>query len=581
MIKRVWEAFGNYKKYVILCIFTTFFEATAYLTIPTFMAHVFDFGIANKNSSYIIRAGIIMVILALSAMVIGLLGNYASSLSAQGIGFNLRGSLFDHIMDFSSSNIDNFTESSLITRLNGDVNSIQTAIVQIMRMLFSGTWRILIALILAFFINAKLTLILVIGIIAFFLCLMLIFGLTMPWFPILQKETDRLNLVTQENTIALRVVKTFIRESYEEKKFNTPNSKLVNIMENAYGKMLSIMPMSTLVMNGMLTAVLWFGGMQAGTENMGFGSLTTFLSYSIQVSSSFFLLTLVSGQLGKAATCIKRIYEVIDYRPVIKNDKQKTELLMKKGEIELNNVCLKYIENNSMPPLSGINLKIPAGMFVGIIGSTGAGKSSLINLIPRLYDVSEGTIRIDGLDIHKYTLNNLRAAITIVPQSNVLFSGTIRENLKWGKPDATDEEITAVCKAAQAYDFIMKLPKGYDTWLEQGGSNLSGGQRQRLCIARALIKNAKILLMDDCTNALDTITEIKIREKLRKDYNKLTTLLIAQKISSVKDADMIIVLDDGKISGVGTHNQLLTKNQVYREINNSQAKEGFQYEDKR
>lgn len=575
MIKRVWKAFGNYKKYVILCIFTTFFEAAAYLTIPTFMVHVFDFGIANRNSSYIIRSGITMVILALFAMVIGLLGNYASSLSAQGIGFNLRGNLFNHIMDFSSSNIDTFTESSLITRLNGDINSIQTAILQIMRMLFSGTWRILIALILAFFINAKLTLILIIGIIAFLLCLILILGLTMPWFPFLQKETDRLNMITQENIIGLRVVKTFIRESYEEEKFDTANSKLVNIMEKAYGKMLSIMPISTLVMNGMLTAVLWFGGMQAGTKSMGFGSLTTFLSYSIQVTSSFFLLTLVSGQLGKAATCIKRINEVLDYIPVNKKETQKTEIPINKGDIELNNVCLNYNENNSIPSLSGINLKIPAGMFVGIIGSTGAGKSSLVNLIPRLYDVSEGTIRIDGSDIRKYTLNTLRGAITMVPQSTSLFSGTIRENLKWGKPDATDAEITAVCKAAQANDFIRKMPKGYDTCLEQGASNLSGGQRQRLCIARALIKNAKILLMDDCTNALDTITEIKIREKLRKNYNKLTTLLIAQKISSVKDADMIVVLDGGKIVGVGTHNQLLDENQIYREINKSQTKEGF------
>lgn len=573
MTKKIWKAFGSYKKYVILCIFTTFFEAASYLAIPTFMAHIFDFGLANKDSSYVIRTGAIMITLALSAMAIGLLGNYASSLCAQGLGFNLRESLFEHIMNFSSQDIDDFTTSSLITRLNSDVNSIQTAIIQIMRMLFSGTWRIIIALILAFFINAKLTLILIAGIIVFFLCLMLIFGLTMPWFPILQQETDKLNLVTQENIMAQRVVKTFIREDHEETKFNTPNTKLVNIMEHAYGKMLSIMPASTLVMNGMITAVLWFGGMDVGIGNMGFGSLTTFLSYSIQVSSSFFLLTLVSGQLGKAATCIKRIYEVIDYKSAIEDSKHQTHQLVKTGKIEFENISLKYSENTSIYALSEINIAISAGLFVGIIGSTGSGKSSLINLIPRLYDASEGVIRIDGIDIHKYSLNNLRASVATVSQDNVLFSGTIRENIKWGNPNATNEEIITVCKAAQADAFITKLPKGYDTWVEQGGSNFSGGQRQRLCIARALIKNAKILLMDDCTNALDTITEMKIRKALQRDYSQMTTLLISQKISSVKDTDMIIVFDNGKISGIGNHEFLLNENQIYREIYNSQTKE--------
>jgi len=572
-VKKIWNNFGRYKKQVTLCFIATLIEATFFLMKPTFMSRIFDIGLGNQDKAYIYRTGGIMILCAVIAMAIGIYENHVSAIAGQGLGSNLRESLFDKIMDFSSANTDQFTNSSLITRLNSDVNAVQTGAIQFMRMIFVGGWRIVIALILAVRINAKLTLIIVGTIIIFLTFLIVAMRLVMPWFSTMQEELDDLNRKTQDNTHAQRVVKAFVRKKHEETKFNEPNSKLTKILGKANGIIMSIVPLSAVVMNGTIAAVLWFGGRQTGYGTMGFGELNTFLSYAMQVCAAIGMVAVCAGQLGKATAAAGRIFEVIDSSPAIHDPISNVGLMPKSGEIQFTNVSFQYTENDLQPALDTVSFVVPSGQFLAIVGSTGEGKSSMLSLIPRLYDAGKGVVSVGGYDVKDYSLENLREAVAHVPQNNVLFSGTIKENIRWGNPNASEDEIVSACIAAQAHDFITNLEQGYDTWIEQGGTNVSGGQRQRLCIARALVKKASILLLDDSTSALDTTTEAKIRKTLQTEYKGTTILLVAQKISSVIDADAILVLDKGKISGLGTHEELLKNNKVYQEIYYSQIKE--------
>jgi len=572
-MKKLWNYFGMYKKQVTLCFVATLMESIFFLMIPKLMSRIFDIGLRNQDKSYIYQNGGIMILFAAIAMIIGIYENYVSAIAAQGLGSNLRETLFDKVMDFSSANTDQFTNSSLITRMNSDVNAVQTGAIQFMRMIFVGGWRIVIALILAVQINARLTIIIVGTIIIFLIFLMVAMRLVMPWFSAMQKEMDDLNKKTQDNARAQRVVKAFVRKEYEKEKFNEPNSRLTKILGKANGILMSIVPFSAVALNGTIAAVLWFGGRQTGIGAMGFGDLNTFLSYAMQVCAAIGMVVICAGQLGKAVIAAGRVFEVIDSSPIIHNPIKNTDLMPKSGEVQFKNVSFQYTESDPKPTLDRINLVVPSGQFLAVVGSTGEGKSSLLGLISRLYDVNSGLVSVGGYDVKDYSLENLREAVAYVPQNNVLFSGTIRDNIRWGNPNASNDEIISACVAAQAHEFIMSLEKGYDTWIEQGGTNISGGQRQRLCIARALAKKSNILLLDDSTSALDTTTEAKILNCLRTDYKDTTVLLVAQKISSVIDADAILVLDKGTISGLGTHEELLRSNKVYQEIYQSQIKE--------
>ncbi len=573
MIKEIWKSFGGYKKFVILCMVGSLIEVVCSLMVPTVMAKIFDTGIAHQDKAYIIHQGCVMIVFALSAMAVGIYNAYGGAIAAQGLGANIRKKLYSHVMSLSQANIDQFTGSSLITRLSSDVNAVQAAVYQFIRSVVYAFFMIVVALTLAVRLNAKLSLIIVAGIVLFSIVLAIIFRFAVPKFGVMQEKTELLNQVTQENIFAQRVVKAFVRHDYEKSKFRRPNHDLQKISGNVFGLMFLIMPLSTLMMNGGTAAILWFGGKKSGFGGtIGIGDLNTFLSYSLQIFGAIMLLSIMTAQIGRAIVSAKRIYEVLAVKPEVQ-DKSKHEYMhVKSSELKFNQVSFNYTKDAPVPALSDIDLTIPSGQFLAIVGSTGEGKSSLAKLIPRLYDATTGSLLLGNHDVREYSLETLREQIAMVPQHNTLFSGTIRENILWGKQDAGEEEIIEACKAAQAHGFIMNFPEGYDTRIEQGGTNVSGGQRQRLCIARALVKGAGILILDDSTSALDTVTEKKIQNALREQYRTMTILLIAQKISSVQNADRILVLDNGRISGLGTHEELLQTNQIYQEIFESQKK---------
>jgi len=571
MIKFICKNFGKYKKYAIFCVVATLMEAITYLMVPTFMSRIFDVGLANNDRNYIFRIGILMIVLSLLAMGLGIYENYASAVSSQGMGMNIRLKLFNRIIDLSPEKLDKFSESTLITRLNSDVNAIQTATMQFMRMFLNGFWRVLVAIILAAFINVKLSFILIADIIIFTFVMAFVFGLVMPWFSKMQNELDQINRVTNENIIAQRIIKLFNRKTHEEEKFNEPNQKLTVYMSKGYGIMMIIMPFTTLIMNGIIAAILWFGGIKTGFGIIGVGDLNAFLSYAVQVCGALSLISMVSVQIGKAITSSGRVMEVLKVQSgSINTDDIKHTI--QNADITFKNVSFTY-KGNTTPTLEDINFSIKPGSFVGVIGSTGEGKTTLVNLLLRFYEVNKGAITIDGKNIKNYSIKYLREKIALVSQKNVLFSGSIKENIRWGNPNASDFNIQKACEAAQAGNFINHLAENYDTHVEQGGLNFSGGQRQRLCIARALIKNPKILILDDSTSALDQLTEAAIRKTLNEDYKEVTKIMISQKISSIESCDLIIVLNGGKVNGLGTHAELLNNNSIYQEIYNSQKKE--------
>lgn len=571
MIGIIWKNMKGYKKYVWLCCIGSLFEVTCSLMVPTLVYKIFDVGIVEQNKGYITRIGFIMSGFAIAAMIVGIGNAYGSATVAQGLGANLRNHLFEKIMYLSAGDIDRFSAASLITRLSSDVIAVQIAALQFMRSVLYAFYMIIMALVLAFRLNWHLAMIIVIGIIIFSLVLTIIFHFAIPQFSDMQKSTEHLNQVTQENISAQRVVKAFVSQENEETKFRRPNHDLQRISGSVMGLMLLIMPLSILMMNIGVVSILWFGGTQTGINgSIGIGELNTFLSYALQTFGALMLLALMTAQIGRAVISMKRIIQVLETHPeVIDSAKDNIHHIMS-GELSFERVSFKYTEDDPIPALSGIDISIPTGQFFAVLGSTGEGKSTLTKLVYRMYNATEGNVLIDKQNINAYTLKELRENIGVVPQKNVLFRGTIKDNIRWGKEGASDEEIVNACKAAQIHTFIMSLPKAYETQIEQGGSNLSGGQRQRLCIARTLIKNPKILILDDSTSALDTLTEKNIQSMLQEQYKDTTILLIAQKITSVMCADKILVLDKGKVMGIGKHEDLLKNNSIYQEIYESQ-----------
>lgn len=516
------------------------------------------------------KIGLLMLIMAIVGFCGGLMTMKTSSVASQKFSYRLRKAMYDKISSFSFKNIDTFSTSSLTTRLTNDVTMLQNTLMMGLRILVRAPALLIVSAVFAFSINAKLSMILLILFPVMIVIIAVILKFGFPMFQKMQKKIDNINRVVQENLIGIRVVKAYVREDREKDKFHEASDDLAKQGSKASGLIITVMPIMMLLMNFVIIYIYYKGSIDASNKLMDVGQISVLANYIVQVLMNIMMVSMLMLQLTRAKACGDRVVEVLDTEIDIVNPENPFKPTEPKGEVEFKNVSFGY--NDGMDILTDVSFKAKAGSVVGIIGSTGCGKSSLVNLIPRLYDVSGGEILVDGVNVKDYDIEALRELIGVVLQKNVLFTGTIKENIKWGKQDATDEEIISACKAAQAHDFIMSQPDGYDTELSQGGLNLSGGQKQRLCIARAIIKQPKILILDDSTSAVDTATEAKIRECFYKELKDTTVLIIAQRISSVAQADEIIVLDDGKIDSVGNHEELMQTSEIYQEIYKTQQK---------
>ena len=550
-------------------------EAMCELALPSIANSVYEMvksstGDPTQLKYKIAKIGLLMLIMAVIGLAGGLMTMKTSSVVSQKFSYRLRKAMYDKISSFSFKNIDTFSTSSLTTRLTNDVTMLQNTVMMGLRILVRAPALLIVSAVFAFSINAKLSMILLVlfPIMIIIIAVFLKFGF--PMFQKMQKKIDNINRVVQENLIGIRVVKAYVREDKEKDKFHNASDELAKQGSKASGLIITVMPIMMLLMNFVIIYIYYKGSVDASKELMNVGQISVLANYIIQVLMNIMMVSMLMLQITRAKACGDRVVEVLDTDVDIVNPNNAFKPTDPKGEIEFKNVSFGY--NDGIDILSDISFKAKPGSIVGIIGSTGCGKSSLINLIPRLYDVTGGEILVDGVNVKNYDLEALRELTGVVLQKNVLFTGSIKENIKWGKKDATDEEIIAACKAAQAHEFIMSQPNGYDTVLAQGGLNLSGGQKQRLCIARAIIKQPKILILDDSTSAVDTATEAKIRECFYNELKDTTVLIIAQRISSVAEADEIIVLDDGKIDSIGTHDELMQASEIYQEINKTQQK---------
>ena len=548
-------------------------EVMMEVIIPFVMAKIIDNGIGGNGGDgdlqFVIRYGLLMIGLACISLVCGVLGTFCSTYGAQGFACTLRKRLFTKIQGFSFSNIDKFSTASLVTRLTTDINMAQNVYRMLIQMCIRSPFMLIAGTIMAFRINPKMAILFVIAIPTIAIGILIISSIAHPRFEKMMKKFDGLNAAIQENLVGIRIVKAYVRGEYEEEKFRKAADDVRTAQVRAEKVIIFSMPLMTLVMYISMIAVMWFGGKMVVNGTMLSGELISFFTYVTQILSSLMMLGMVFVSLIMVKASNKRIIEVLDEVPDIDNPENPV-MTVKDGSVEFDNVSFSYNKKADNCVLKDINLKIKSGQVVGIIGGTGSSKTTLVSLLPRLYDVFSGSVKVGGTDVRDYDIAALRDSVAMVLQKNVLFSGTIMENLRWGNPDATPEQIKAACQAADADNFVTSFPDGYETMLGQGGVNVSGGQKQRLCIARALLKNPKILILDDSTSAVDTATETRIRTALRDIAPQTTKIIIAQRISSVKEADVIFVLDEGSLSGYGTHDELLAKNEIYREVFESQ-----------
>lgn len=521
----------------------------------------------------VILSGLGMLALALLGLFGGVVTMKTSANVSQRFAYRLRGDMYRKISHFSFKNIDQFSTASLTTRMTNDVTTLQNVVMMCLRILVRVPALAVVAACFAVSINPKMSAMLLILLPILIVVVACILKFGFPMFQKMQKKIDNVNRVVQENLIGMRVVKAYVREDREKDKFHDASDDLAAQGAKAAGLIVTVMPVMMLMLNAVVVFVYYKGALEANAGVMEVGQISVFASYVIQILMNLMMISMMLLQLARGKACGDRVVEVLDTEIDITNPQNPYLPENPKGGVEFRDVSFKYnTEGHGDDILEHISFTAKPGQIIGIVGGTGCGKSSLVNLIPRLYDATQGQVLIDGVDVRKYDLTALREMIGVVLQKNVLFSGTIKENIRWGKKDATDEEIVAACQAAQAHDFVLAQPKGYDTDLSQGGLNLSGGQKQRLCIARAMIKHPKILILDDSTSAVDTATEAKIRESFYKDFKDTTVFIIAQRVSSVQAADQILVLDDGQIKGIGTHEQLLADNEIYKEIVTTQAK---------
>ena len=572
MFKTLLKYLKGYRGYTILTPTAIIFEVMLEVYIPFIMAQIIDIGVANQDMNYIYQKGFLMIAMAFFALVLGALAAFFSSTAGTGLEKNIRQGLYYKIQDFSFSNIDKFSTPSLVTRLTTDVANTKMSFIMSIRMLVRAPFMFVLAIIMAVRIDAELSLIFIFAIPVLLITLVLIASNAYPLFQKMLKKYDKLNAIVQENLIAIRVVKAFVRSDYEEEKFNDIANQVRDTQMKAEKIVIWNMPIMQLVVYGCILAVAWFGGNKIVAGNMLAGQLISFISYITQILMSLMMLSMVFIFIVMSKASVMRIVEVLNEEAEIIDPKAGLDPEVKDGSVVFDNVSFSYAGQDGTMVLEDIDFTIESGKTIGIIGGTGSSKTSLVQLIPRLYDVTKGELLVGGINVKDYDLDTLRDSVAIVLQNNILFSGTIKDNLKWGNENATEKEIIRACEIAKAHDFIMSFPEGYDTHLGQGGVNVSGGQKQRISIARSLLKNPKIIILDDSTSAVDTKTENSIRHALQTNLNSTTTIIISQRVSSIMDADNIIVLDDGKINGHGSHNELIESNEIYKEIYESQQK---------
>ena len=576
MIKKLWPHARPYGGWIILGIACSAGEAIFELLIPLVMSDIVNIGIPNADETFILANGFKMVLMALVSLALGAGAAICSSIAGQGFGANLRRAEYDHIQEYAFSNIENFSTASLITRLTNDVHSLQMSLMMGMRLLVRAPVMLVTALILSISISLKLSSVFLVALPMLAVLVVSIMARSGPLFRSLQEKTDALNLVVQENLTGIRVVKSFVKENYEQEKFIKRNRDLKGTSERAFGMVVINMPVMMLIVNATLIAVIWFGGRMVYFGGLPAGDLMAYFTYIMQIMMSLMMVSMMFMMMTRSVACAKRVIEVLDEAPAITNERAEAEATVRDGSVDFENVYFRYNENSSEWNLKDINLHIRSGQTVGILGGTGSAKTTLVSLIPRLYEAQEGTVLVGGRPVQDYTMEHLRDAVSVVLQKNTLFSGTIRENLLWGNPNATEEQIWEACRAACADEFLERVPDGLDYDLGQGGVNVSGGQKQRLCIARAILKQPKVLILDDSTSAVDTATDAQIRKAFREEIPGTTKLIIAQRIASVQDADLIVVMDNGMISAVGNHEQLMATSAIYQDVYYSQQKGGME-----
>lgn len=558
----------------VICPILMIGEVVLELLIPYYMGRIVDVGIPNGDMQYVLRTGGMMILMAGVSLMCGGLAARLAAVASMGLGARVREAMYKNIQTFSFSNIDKFSTASLVTRMTTDVTTVQNMYQMMLRMFFRAPLQFVCAMFLSFRLNPTVGDVFLV-VIPLILVTLAIFGpIAMRRFKKMLRMFDGLNASVQENLIAIRVVKAFVRGDYEKKKFKKSNDDLMAAAVSAEKLMVAAQPLMMLTMFGTILAIAYISSTDIVAGTLEIGAFATVLTYVMQILMSVIMIAMIFVSYVMSRAAASRIWEVIVERPDINDNEADPDLHVEKGDIEFKNVSFKYNAEGKRNVVDSVNLHIAAGETVGVIGGTGSAKTTLVSLIPRLYDVTAGEVLVDGRNVKDYTIYELRESVSMVLQNNVLFSGSILDNLRWGDENATEEEIVEACKAAQADDFIRAFPDGYHTDLGQGGVNVSGGQKQRLCIARALLKKPKILILDDSTSAVDTVTDSKIREAFRTQIPDTTKIIIAQRISSVEDADKIVVLDGGKISDVGTHEELLVRSPIYSEVYHSQQKGG-------
>ncbi|MEY8516706.1 ABC transporter ATP-binding protein [Lachnospiraceae bacterium 29-84] len=577
MVKTILGQVKEFKKDSLLTPVFMILEVILEMVIPLLMASIIDDGVEQGDMAHIYQVGAIMVVIAVLGLLAGAMGAKYAASAATGLARNLRGTMFDNIQNFSFANIDKFSTAGLVTRLTTDVTNIQNAYQMILRMCVRAPFSMVTAMIMAFLINAKLASVYFIAVIGLGGCLFLIMGKATRYFKQIFPKYDDLNASVQENVSAIRVVKAYVREEYENERFTKASGNICRMFTKAENILTWNAPLMQVTVYGCILAISWLGAKMIVADALTTGQLMSLLAYCMNILMSLMMLSMIFVMVTMSTASAERIAEVIHEKSSLTNPEDpKTEVA--DGRISFEHVSFSYHENSEEPVLKDINLEIHAGETIGIIGGTGSAKTSLVSLISRLYDVTEGSVSVGGVNVKEYDMEALRDQVSVVLQKNVLFSGTILENLRWGDKNATIEECVEACKMACADEFIERFPDKYDTYIEQGGSNVSGGQKQRLCIARALLKKPKILILDDSTSAVDTATDSKIRKAFATKIPDTTKLIIAQRISSVQNADRIIVMDDGRVAGFGTHEELLGHSDIYRDVYESQTGGGGDFD---
>ena len=568
-----------YAGWIVLGVACSAAEAVFELLIPLVMSDIVDVGIAAGDQGYILRKGILMVVMAMVSLCFGLGAAACSATAGMGFGANLRAAEYDHIQDYAFSNIEKFSTASLVTRLTNDVNNMQMTLMFGMRLLVRAPVMLVCALFLSIRISRQLSNVFLVALPLLAVVVGLILSKASPLFRSMQEKTDALNLVVQEDLTGIRVVKSFVRQDHEREKFAKRNQDLKSNAQRAFGMVVINMPIMMLIVYGTIIAVMWFGGQMVYAGTLEAGKLITYFTYITQIMISLMMVSMIFMLMTRSIACARRIREVLEERPAITDERAVTDTdengravpaEVKDGSIDFDHVSFKYNTEASEWILRDVTLHIRSGQTVGILGGTGSAKTTLVSLIPRLYEATEGTVSVGGRPVADYTMEHLRDQVSVVLQKNTLFSGTIRENLLWGNPDATEEELWAACRSACADEFLERMPDGLDTDLGQGGVNVSGGQKQRLCITRAILKRPKVLILDDSTSAVDTATDAKIRAAFASELKDTTKLIIAQRVTSVCDADLILVMDGGRVAAQGTHEELMKNCDIYREVYESQ-----------